>query len=172
MIAEVLSVEQTEDGSVDIKCDPGGGAVITIPHFAPPGVDSRPLPGDFVSLEESAGSGSGQASGYSDILPSQAADGENRIYARNSAGVATAEIWLKGDGSISIKPLVPFALVTVAGGAEFVALADKVTTALQTLKDAITNAVVVPNDGGASLKSTILAALAAWPSDVASETLK
>jgi hypothetical protein len=34
---------------------------------------------------------------------------------------------------------------------------------LQTLKDAITNAIVVGLDGGASLKATILTALATWP---------
>jgi len=170
MIAEVLSVEQTEDG-LDIKCDPGGGAVITVPHFATPGDDSPPLPGDFVSLEESAGSGSGQASGYSDPLPSQAANGEKRIYARSPAGVATAEIWLKGDGSISIKPLVPFALVTIAGGAEFVALADKVLTELTAIKTAFDLHVHsgVTTGGGASGPP---AAPMTAPSPVASDTLK
>lgn len=34
---------------------------------------------------------------------------------------------------------------------------------LQTLKNAINNAVPVANDGGANLKTTILAALANWP---------
>jgi len=37
------------------------------------------------------------------------------------------------------------------------------TSELDTLKAAISGAVVVPGDGGASLKSTILAALAGWP---------
>lgn len=42
---------------------------------------------------------------------------------------------------------------------EFVALASKVLTELNKIKSAMTDAVIVPNDGGASLKSTFLAAL-------------
>jgi hypothetical protein len=57
-------------------------------------------------------------------------------------------------------------------GAEFVALSEKVEAQFQTLKDAITNAVPVPQDGGVALQSTILAALAAWPASVAAEKLK
>ena len=59
----------------------------------------------------------------------------------------------------------------VAGGAEAVALAIKTATALTTLKGAIAGGVPVPLDGGASLKTSIMAALAAWPPDIASTKL-
>jgi hypothetical protein len=65
--------------------------------------------------------------------------------------------------------------VSATGGAassEFVALSEKVTAQLQALKDAITGAVPLAQDGGAQLKTQILSALAAWPGDVASTTLK
>ena len=53
-----------------------------------------------------------------------------------------------------------------------VALATQVTANLNTLKTAISNAVIVPNDGGASLKSTLLAALSSWPTSLASSRVK
>jgi len=64
------------------------------------------------------------------------------------------------------------AAVTIAGGAEPVALSGKVDAALQTLKDAISSAVTAPQDGGASLKASIVSALSAWPPSVESESLE
>lgn len=58
------------------------------------------------------------------------------------------------------------------GGTEAVALASKVEAQLDALKQAINGGVTVPNDGGASLKTTILAALATWPESTASEVLE
>jgi hypothetical protein len=58
------------------------------------------------------------------------------------------------------------------GGAEPVALASLVEAQLNALKSAINGGVTVPNDGGASLKTTILAALAQWPESTASEVLE
>lgn len=49
----------------------------------------------------------------------------------------------------------------------YVALADLVTSQLEALKTAIQLAVIVPNDGGSSLKTTLLEALDDWPSSVA-----
>lgn len=54
----------------------------------------------------------------------------------------------------------------------FVALSTLVSAELTALKTAIAAAVVVPNDGGASLKSTLLAALASWPGNVAATRVK
>ena len=56
--------------------------------------------------------------------------------------------------------------------ADFVALAASVEAELQTLKDAISNSVVIAQDGGASLKSTILAALATFPGSVGATKVK
>lgn len=60
------------------------------------------------------------------------------------------------------------AMGAVADAVEALAVASKVATQLTNLKTAISNAVVVAQDGGASFKSTLLAALATWPGDVAS----
>lgn len=59
-----------------------------------------------------------------------------------------------------------------AGHTEKVALAEKVAAQLTALKDAISNAAPVANDGGAALKTAILGALADWPESVASTTLE
>lgn len=58
------------------------------------------------------------------------------------------------------------------GGSEAVALASLVAEQLSALKDAISGAVPVPNDGGAALQTQILAALATWPESTASEVLE
>jgi hypothetical protein len=52
------------------------------------------------------------------------------------------------------------------------ALAGDVTAALNTLKDAISNATPVAQDGGAAFKAGILSALTTWPPDVAAEDVK
>lgn len=60
------------------------------------------------------------------------------------------------------------ATATVLEGSD-IRLGDSTATALalkselDTLKTAITNAVIVAGDGGASFKTTLLAALSAWP---------
>jgi hypothetical protein len=58
--------------------------------------------------------------------------------------------------------------------ADALALASQVKAENQTLFDAISNAVIVATDGGASLKATILAALttATYPNDVGSDVVK
>lgn len=115
LIGEVQAVERS-DGKLDITADPGGGANVSAEHFAPSGDDSPPLAGDSVALEDSAGSGLKQATGYYDPNnESKAADGEKRIYARDATGAATAEIWLKGDGSIEITAIKAGAKVTIHG---------------------------------------------------------
>jgi phage gp45-like len=66
-------------------------------------------------------------------------------------------------------------LVHLGGGksaADFVALAAKVTTELTAIKTALSGAAIVPLDGGASLKSTMLAALATFPGPVAATKVK
>lgn len=104
-VAEVLASERVvEEGAhgVDVKCDPGGDT-LTAPHFADPGDDSQPLPGDFVALETSSGSGLEQATGYADVKnEGKAQPGEKRIYARDASGAVMVELWLRGDGSLVI----------------------------------------------------------------------
>lgn len=73
------------------------------------------------------------------------AAGETAVF--NSSSL----VLIKADGTIEIRSAAGLA-------APLATKAD-----LEALKLAITNAVIVANDGGASLKSTILGALASWP---------
>lgn len=106
----VVSVARvTDEGveSVEVRCDTGGGAIITADHFQPAGVDALPLPGDFAAIEDSTGTGAKQATGYHDgNNAGKSANGEHRIYGRNADGVVVSEFWLKGDGTVAITGLV------------------------------------------------------------------
>lgn len=75
----------------------------------PPNVDSLPLPGDEVVLEDSEGSGSSTATGFADAKNAgKAAGGEYRAVGRDpSTGAEVVEVWCKGDGSFEVNPLVP-----------------------------------------------------------------
>jgi hypothetical protein len=104
-VAAVLSSERVVDDDghgVDVKCDPGGNP-ITAPHYADAGDDSQPLPGDYVALGDSSGSGCEHVSGFADVRnEGKAQPGEKRIYARDASGAVVVELWLKGDGSLVI----------------------------------------------------------------------
>lgn len=105
-IAKLLSFIRTVKNGAkvsDVKVDPGGGANITAEHFAPPGDDSHPLPGDYVALNNDSGSGRESAIGYVDPLNEpKALPGDKRIYARDEDGVLIVEIWLKNTGEATI----------------------------------------------------------------------
>lgn len=99
-IAEVQAFEHTAEGA-QVRVDHGGGSNKTAEHFAPPGDDSQPLPGDFAAVELSRGSGRETVSGYFDSKnQSKAAPGEVRRYARDASGAVVGEVWLKNDGAV------------------------------------------------------------------------
>lgn len=124
-IAEVLSVERVHDDTghgVDVKLDAGDDDATTAPHFSTPGDDSLPLPGDFAALEESGGYGAEQAVGYADVKNAGvAAPGEVRRYARSSSGAIVAQVFLRGDGTITVSnasgsvEIAPGGAVTING---------------------------------------------------------
>lgn len=105
-IAFVISFETSDAGDEQVsavKVDIGGGETLTPDHFAPPGVDARPLPGDYVATSSHPGDNEESAVGYAD--PSNApvaADGEVRLYARNAGGTTVAYIHCKADGTVNI----------------------------------------------------------------------
>jgi hypothetical protein len=105
-IAEVLSFERVSRNGVTesvVKVD-GDADPSTVQHFAPPGDDSPPLPGDYAQLvETSDGQGGEAAVGYSDPRNDElAAPGEKRLVGRASSGAIRVTLWLKGDGSMTI----------------------------------------------------------------------
>jgi hypothetical protein len=55
---------------------------------------------------------------------------------------------------------------------QYAALANLVQAQLSALKTAIQNTVIVPNDGGASFKETLLSGLSSWPASVASSKVR
>lgn len=105
-VAQVQTSRRTDDEDghgLDVQCDPGGGANVTVPVFGPPGVDAVPLPGDYAALEDSAGAGAEQTTGFADVRnPGKAQPGEHRIYARRADGSVAIELWLKADGTLVI----------------------------------------------------------------------
>lgn len=106
-IAKLLSFVRGEANGAkvsDVKADPGGGANVTAQHFASPGDDSHPLPGDYVASVGAAGTGRENAVGYLDPNSEQKSQaGDKRIYARNGPGSESCEVWLKADGSVLIQ---------------------------------------------------------------------
>lgn len=126
----------------EAKVTRGGNDSVTALHFAPPGDDSYPLPGDLVYLGDDEGTGAAQILGYQDPSTAPAAQaGEKRIYARSGPGVSSCEIWLKADGTVLVSnpsgslELTPSGTVLVSnatGSIELTASGVTVTTPLGT----------------------------------------
>jgi hypothetical protein len=104
-VAIVLSVERVSDEGghgVDVKCDPNGGDFITAHHYADPGEDSLPLPGDSIGLSASSDSEEHGVS-YADTRNAGiTVPGEKRIYARDNAGNVVGSLYLRGDGTAEL----------------------------------------------------------------------
>lgn len=148
-IAEVKSSTRVVDEGaqvLDVAVDPGGQAQVTATHYADPGDDSRPLPGDSVALETSSGTGNAQATGYLDpkVTP-VAGEGEKRIYARSAPGVVVASIHLKADGSIVV--------TNEAGG----------SIEMQPSGDVIINGVTIDTDGNVTTTGEVTAGVSGIP---------
>jgi len=107
-IAQILSFLRVtkNDASASkvshVKCNPGGGANVTVEHYADAGDDASPLTRDYVATQPVNTSGGEVALGYADTLNTpKAQPGDKRIYSRDAAtGIWVAEVWLKADGSI------------------------------------------------------------------------
>lgn len=103
LIAKLLQFSRaTRTGAhvSDSLGDPGGGPNLTAQHFADPGDDSHPLPGDYYAAHGVKRSGSAAAVGYVDPKNApKAGPGEKRTYARDANGAPVVETWLKSDGT-------------------------------------------------------------------------
>jgi hypothetical protein len=105
-VAKVISTERDADGALNVRVDPGGGAGTSVPHFGDVGDDSVPLPGDYAAIEDSAGAGAEQVTGYHD--PRNAGvglPGEVKKNARNDDGEIVGYVWLQKTGDIEIRAL-------------------------------------------------------------------
>ena len=87
------------------KLDQGGGEILTADHFEAAGMESHPLPQDYMLAIEVPGSGQVVSLGYLDPkLKHTTEKGEVRLYSRSkSDGKALAEIHLMNDGEIQGK---------------------------------------------------------------------
>lgn len=102
----------------EAKVDRGGDDALTAYHFAPPGDDSQPLPGDLAFLGRDEGAGNAQLLGYQDPKNAgKAGPGEKRIYARSSGGTIVCEVWLKSDGSVLLSNAAGSVTLGVDGSA-------------------------------------------------------
>ena len=166
LIAELLEWVRSTDGDAELaeaKCDPGGGDVVTCPHYQPSGMDSQPLPGDYIVLQPGPEKGSFVVVGYLD--PNNAgttAAGETRLYARDADGAITGSLLLKTDGTVHIGEDTAAALI---------ARADKVDAELEKIKTAhnthihITTATVGTGSAGVIAKPEITYTPAATGAD-------
>jgi hypothetical protein len=106
-LATILSTEAAErEGvqTVECKCDLGGAQNVTAKLCLPSGFDARPLPGDSIALLETQTSGGFVGVGFVDPKTERlAADGEQRIYARDAGGATAASVWVKADGTVMVE---------------------------------------------------------------------
>lgn len=141
MIAKVLSFVGRS-----VKIDPGGGAIITGKHFAPPGDDSQPLAGDYCTAISTPQSGRAAVVGYTQSAPeSKAGPGEKRIYSRDASGAVIAEIHLKNDGTIDI--IGPEGSVTWEAGGRVVGKNSAGQFSLESSGDFLANGARMSVDG-------------------------
>lgn len=170
-IAVVVSSERIDDDTghgLDVTVDPGGTNTTRVEHYAAPGDDSTPLPGDFAALGESSGTGGEHCTGYADVQNAgKTAPGEKRIYARDATGAFKGEVWLKGDGTIVASnaggtiTLSPDGVLSVSGASDAAALAskvDKIGRPISAIPAAIT-----PADVLAAVNSIVSAFKLAYP---------
>lgn len=75
-----------------------------------------------------------------------------------STGPALIRIYLRENGEVQVTNTTKH-IVGDASAAKALAIAELVEARIQTIVDAITNAVPVPQDGGAGLQATIVAEL-------------
>lgn len=111
-IAEVRKIERVdEDGAkgTNLVVDEGGNP-ITVEHFTAAGVDSCPMVGDFVALDDARET----ALGYADIKNEDASEpGEFRAYARKADGSIVGQVFLKVDGSMVLESMEGGTTVTL-----------------------------------------------------------
>lgn len=101
----------------ELEGDLGGGDPVTMEVYGPAGDDSPPLPGDSVAaLNTDEHAEQLSAVAYADELPKVAEPGEKRIYARGPDGELTAELHIRGDGSVTLESTSGATITMAADG--------------------------------------------------------
>jgi hypothetical protein len=131
LIGTLLDWFRTTDGDAevtDVKVDLGGNDITTAHHYQPSGMDSQPLPDDYILLVPGPEAGTYVVAGYLD--PKNAGvsrPGDVRLYVRNGQGDVAGELHLTNDGEEPDWQATAGALI---------ARADRVDAELEKLKTA------------------------------------
>ena len=167
MSAQIASVEKyLANGNTgpEIKGDTGGEDGTDMDHFAPVGDDSAPLAGDnALAIPLDGETENLVATAYADGTTKVASPGEKRIYARDSSGAVSAEVFLKNDGSIDIIGKAASVLIasngdiSISGTKVSLRVGEPLGSFLNTLHTAMNAWVVLPQDGGGALKTALTA---------------
>jgi len=157
LIGKLLSfVRAVRNGAQvsDVKTDPGGGANVTAEHFASPGVDSHPLPGDYVCAVSVPQSGRKAAVGYVDPQTTpKALAGETRIYARDADGNEIAAVWVKNTGEVATSN--DNGSVTLAANGSILGQNGSGSFELQASGDFVVNGVTIAADGSVTIPASL-----------------
>ena len=131
LIGSFLELIRTTDGDAnvtEVKVDLGGDDLLTAQHYQPSGVDSHPLPDDYILLTPGPEAGTYLIAGFIDGKNAGVSrPGDLRLYVRNSNGTVQGELHLTNDGKEPDWQATAGALI---------ARADRVEAELEKLKTA------------------------------------
>lgn len=100
-VGKVVRTQDSEDG-VEVVVEGDADNLVTADHFCTPGVDARPVPGDYVHLIPMQ-SDRYHAVVYDMVEVSVAKDGEVIVMSRSpSTGKKVASIHLTADGNVNV----------------------------------------------------------------------
>jgi phage baseplate assembly protein V len=153
VVATVNDALKTQRIQLTIR---GDNEVANAEHFQPYGLSFVPPSGSEAVALAVAG-----ARSHTVAICAQHPDKRPKGSDEKTGGLYTEGEWrlfIDADGIVHIGQEV---------GAAFIPRDDLVQQQFVALKNAINAAVPVANDGGANLKTTLLAALASWPSSTA-----
>lgn len=144
---------RTEDGQHVASVLSASGHEVSVIIAQPAGIDFHPLPGDQVMFSR-VGSRYEATGIYSEDAKTEA--GEWLTFSRNDLGAVVASVHLTKTGEVLVDPS---AVMKVANGLDFVALAtptDNMWTALKAALDAFPGGAP---DGGAALAAAMSTAI-------------
>jgi hypothetical protein len=162
-VSPVSEYRPDGDDGAEIQVDLGGGDLADADVFGPAGEDSPPLPDDDALLVKLDGETETLAAvAYADATARTAEPGERRLYARDSSGAQVAEVYMQGDGTVTVTGATGSTVEIAADGSISISGAS---VAFQTgidlgahfaaLHTAIKAWSPAPNDGGAALKTLL-----------------